>query len=443
MKASLILSVLVTLALMPASVHARGSVDAEGRQIRIHDADAAVQSRKRGVCANKLHPEDFVALAPGVSWYYNWHFKGDQAPEGVSFEFVPMVWGDTPERLEGLRAYLADGHRPRAILINNEPNLKGQSFISPEQSADLHRRVHEITADLDIPLVGPHMAIGSAAPASISAFDPIQEKQVTYTFMIPFLKAFLHYVGDVRVDGIGVHPYKNLGEAIWSANIVYRETGKPVWMTEYAWWHAPDERASIQYLVKASDYFERAEHVHAYAWFKERIGRPHLRLFTDRPGELTPLGEAYVNLPVHDADVYYRLPGRLNAARYVSLERAEIDLAADPIDFVAMVTTDGNATLRYHVYVENAGRYALRISTGGPAGTVSVTTTAGDSIRMEVPASPATRPSGPADAANVVSSVVHIDLPAGAQQWTVQLEQSGQILNWIELSRSADPDAAR
>ena len=420
--------------MLPAPVHADPSRAVGEDAIRIVDADAPVQSRKRGVCANKLHPEDFVALAPGVSWYYNWHFNGDQPPEGVPFEFIPMVWGDTPERLEGLRAYLAEGHRPRAILVNNEPNLKGQAFISPQQSADLHRRVHEITADLDIPLVGPHMAIGSAEPASITAFDPIQQKDVTYTFMIPFLKAFFHYVGDVRVDGVGVHPYKNIGEAVWAADFTHRETGKPVWMTEFAWWHAPDERSSIQYLVKASDYYERAEHVHGYAWFKERIGRPHLRLFTNQPGELTPLGKAYVNLPVHDPDVYYRMPGRLNAARYVSLKHAEIDLAPDPDDFVTMIATDAGASLRYNLFAEQPGRYALRVSAGGPAGTLVISDGAGQSTEIALLGSPSAQPSDPSGAVNVVSDIVHLDLSAGTQQWTIQLEHAGQWINWIELT---------
>jgi hypothetical protein len=434
---------LAAMVLLSMGVDAPATVAEADEAIRVFDANAPVQSRKRGVCANKLHPEDFIALAPGVSWYYNWHFKGDQPPKGVKFEFVPMVWGDTPERLQGLRDYLAEGHRPRAILVNNEPNLKGQAFISPEQSADLHRRVHEITANLDIPLVGPHMAIGSAVPASITAYDPIQQKDVTYTFMIPFLKAFMHYVGETRVDGIGVHPYNNIGEAVWSANIVHRETGKPVWMTEFAWWHAPDERSSIQYLVKASDYFERSEHVHGYAWFKERIGRPHLRLLTDQAGELTPLGKAYVNLPVHDADIYYRMPGRLSAARYVTLEHAEIDLAPDPDDFVTMFATKANALLRYHIYVEQKGRYGLRVSTGGPGGTLILSDASGERARMELPGSPATQPTDPAGAVNVLSDVVWIELPAGTNQWTVQLETSGQWINWIELIPDTRDDAAR
>ena len=52
-------------------------------------------------------------------------------PANSGMEFVPMVWTDDPYRLDGLRDYLAAGNRPRQVLVNNEPNLRGQSFITP------------------------------------------------------------------------------------------------------------------------------------------------------------------------------------------------------------------------------------------------------------------------------------------------------------------------
>jgi hypothetical protein len=58
------------------------------------DPAQAAPSPKRGVCAQKLSAGDFRALAPGVSWWYNWHFEPDaEAPEGGP-EFVPMLWSD-------------------------------------------------------------------------------------------------------------------------------------------------------------------------------------------------------------------------------------------------------------------------------------------------------------------------------------------------------------
>ncbi|HMO26683.1 MAG TPA: hypothetical protein PKB10_10465, partial [Tepidisphaeraceae bacterium] len=48
--------------------------------------------------------------------------------------------------------------------------------------------------------------------------------------------------------------------------------------------------------------------------------------------------------------------------------------------------------------------------------------------------SPTTQPRDPSGAVNVVSDIVHLDLSAGTQQWTIQLEHAGQWINWIELT---------
>ncbi len=75
-------------------------------KIRVVACGAVVQSRKRGLCVNEMSAADFKAIAPGVSWYYNWNFEptdSAKVPEGVPIEYIPMVWGNSPEQLEGLK----------------------------------------------------------------------------------------------------------------------------------------------------------------------------------------------------------------------------------------------------------------------------------------------------------------------------------------------------
>ncbi|MBE7159383.1 MAG: hypothetical protein INR62_13290, partial [Rhodospirillales bacterium] len=72
--------------------------------------------------------------------------------------------------------------------------------------------------------------------------------------------------------------------------------------------------------MQATQLLERSPNVAGYAWFKERVDKnPAISLFTKTQGELTPIGQAYVHMPVHDANVYYRLPGRLQAESYVTM----------------------------------------------------------------------------------------------------------------------------
>ncbi len=142
-------------------------------EIKIYDAEAFVQSEKRGVAANSLSDADFYALSLGVSWWYNWSpTPGSTPPAGVDMDFVPMVWSNSQWSLDRLSSYLAAGNTPRQILAINEPNLRSQSNMTPEQSAAFYQQVKSIADQYGIPVSGPQMAAGSAPADSITAIDP-------------------------------------------------------------------------------------------------------------------------------------------------------------------------------------------------------------------------------------------------------------------------------
>jgi hypothetical protein len=280
---------------------------AQAAPIRVVNCGEKVASKKRGICMNKMSPEDFRALAPGVTWYYNWHFKTDiLPPAGVNMTFIPMVWGNRADALSGLRDVIASANpKPPVVFAVNEPNLRGQAFITPQVTAEVFKKVKTIADGFKIPVVGPHMAIGSGADASIKAMDPIEKKEVTYTFMTPFLKAFFHFMGATKVDAIGVHSYGNIGELKWAASEVFKQFKRPVWVTEYAQWNVKNLEEARDYLIEATDFLERSPNVQGYAWFKDRANdNPKISLLERQSGKLSILGEAYVALPPHDADLY-------------------------------------------------------------------------------------------------------------------------------------------
>jgi hypothetical protein len=362
------------------TVRAGEPIDVSTPAIRIVSCDAKVQSRKRGVCANALSDADFKALSPGVSWWYNWGADPDnyRIPAGVPMEFRPMAWGDAPGSLDALRHYLAAGKKPRFVLGINEPNLRGQAFIRPEQAAELYARIRTITDEYGIPLVAPQMAIGSKPTDSIRAFDPIEHKTVTYTFMIPYLKAFRFYLKEKHpsqsnIAAIGIHTYDNIYGLKALVELAHRETGLPVWVTEYASLTS-DQRAQREFLVQATDYLERTPYVAGYAWFKERVSDPKwsASLLDPESGQLSSLGKAYVALPVHDADLYYRLPGRLPATNYATMSDGEIWPDPDKDDSAYMSSNKSNAEFDYHVIVDKPGAYLVQISVKGPAGTITL-----------------------------------------------------------------------
>ena len=398
--------------------------------IRVAACDAKVPSRKRGVGMNKLSEADFRALAPGVSWYYNWHYKTDSLPPAdAPMEFVPQAWANRPEDVVGLDAYLGSvARKPRVVLAINEPNLKGQAFIPPQTTAELFLKIKAVADKYHLPVVGPNMALGSGGNDSIKAFDPIENKEVTYTFFVPFVKAFFSFLGSPDpVDGIGLHSYGNIGELKWATGEMYKQFNKPVWMTEYAQWKTNGMDDAVNYLVQATDFLEANPNVGGYAWFKERADNPSISLLVPKAdGQLTPLGQAYVALPPHDAQLYYRIPGVLPAANYVTAADAAIRLSTDgdvsaPLPGRGFDMAGGaNAAATYNLQVDAAGTYTVVFRAMGKPGPIEIQDKDGRTLGTATTASAAWD-----------QAQASVALPAGPQ--TIQVKFPGQALHAIEF----------
>ncbi|MES2661656.1 MAG: glycosyl hydrolase [Verrucomicrobiota bacterium] len=333
--------------------------------------DQPVKSKKRGVCVNKADAKDFMALSPGVSWYYTWHFTDtNNAPAAAKMTFLPMVWGNQPAMIEGLANYLKS-NKPPYVLALNEPNLKGQAFIDPKTTADSYQKIKAIADRHRIPVVGPHMALGSSDGDSIKAMDPIDKKQVTYTFMNPFLKAFFHYMGKTDVPAVAAHSYGEYGELKWMVEMMHKEFQRPVWVTEFASWKARDAAAELDYMIQSVDLMERLPYVQGYAWFKDRLAdHSKMSLLAPEKGVLTPLGQAYVKMPVHDPEVFYRLPGRLQLESYTTMQDAEMTRASDPEGFLEMRVLDTKSWLNYQVFTESPKTFIANLRFAVSEGTV-------------------------------------------------------------------------
>ena len=387
--------------------------------IRIYNCDQPVQSSKRGICANKLSPEDIQALAPGVSWYYNWHYNTDDTPpKGVHFDFFPMAFGRDGD-LDGLADYLASHPKPRVVLALNEPNIRGQAFLTPEATAALYSKIKAVADKYGVPVIGPHLAMGSAPEDSIVEMDPIDKKTVTYRFMVPYLKAFNFYMGNTEVPATAFHSYGNIGEVKWSIGMMKQTFNKPAWVTEYGLWRSKNQQEVIDHLIKATDLLESSSDVGGYAWFKERCeGNPSMSLLAGS-GELTALGKAYVALPVHDTDVYYRIPGRLPADHYVSVTSALIEQTNDESGMFDM-TTHKEGVLDYQIQVDKEGQYSINMRVSGPSGAIQLLQN-GQVLATADSQTPAWH-----------DETATVKLAAGPQ--ILRIHTTGQTINWIEFA---------
>ncbi|MBP5231964.1 MAG: hypothetical protein J6333_00995 [Planctomycetes bacterium] len=326
----------------------------------------APRSVKRGVCVNKFYREDAAAMAPGVAWYYNWAYASDDVYPGCGMEYVPMVWGANQECLDGFKAYLQKHPKPEFVLALNEPNLRGQAFVTPEVAAKAYNEIRAFAKSQGIKIVGPHMAVGSPENDSVKAVDPFEKKEVTYRFFLPYMKAFFHFVGGEGSDGadaVAVHSYGNIYELRWVVETLSREYGKPIWVTEFNWTEGWTPQQQKEYMIQAVDFMESCPAVARYAWFKERMGpTDKCSLFTDKPGELTDMGRTYVNMPTHSPAYFAPLPGKVEAENYARAHATDVTgiaATSDAEGFLEMRLPKPESYLEYQVELPKAGTYKL------------------------------------------------------------------------------------
>ena len=269
------------------------------------DADppkALTKSPKRGSAYNMVQEEDFRALEPGVSWWYNWYFRTDASDSSAAentMEFVPMLWGGNTEAdYDALEAWVLNHPNVQHVLVMNEPNLVDQANLRPEQAVPVWRRYETFQAQMaekhgrTIAIVGPAITWGTMSGYE----DPV-------VWMDAFLSAFESVHGrPPRIDVLAFHWYDyGLDEQLSRLE----RYGKRFWVTEMANWHkaadwtidTPEKQLeTMKDMVKVC---ETRSDVERYAWFMGRW-KPdphHTSLFQDEPGKLTPLGESYLAQP--------------------------------------------------------------------------------------------------------------------------------------------------
>lgn len=400
-------------------------------QVQIVNCDAPVQSRKRGIAVNSMSAADFEAVAPGVSWYYNWGATPLTLPGDVTMDFIPMAWNGSSSFQTQISSYLAAGNRPWRVFALNEPNLKGQAFMTPSNSAVTFNQVKAICDAYNIPVIAPHMAAGSATADSITAYDPIQGTVVTYTTQEPFINAFLYYCAPAQPWGMATHMYDvNSGAVTGITGQMHTDyPTQKIWLTEFCPWGATSDAQVLAYMVPTVDYLERTSWIEGYSWFMSRISGDPYNSLLNGSGVLTAAGQAYVQMPVHDPNLFYRIPGRLQAERYVTMNQMNIAATSDTNGLADMISAAAGGSVDYNIQVDTAGSYPVNFRVAGATGQISVYENG-----MLLGTANVTKTSW-----STVSTTV--PLPAGTQTLHVVLASSSQQLNWMEFQTVNGPVA--
>ena len=394
-------------------------------------AFSQTKSTKRGIAFGYHSEADMAAISKGISWWYNWYYQPESSVASVyqnyGMDFVPMAWGKSFNEA-GLRAFYTSHPNAKYLLGFNEPNFMSQANMKPTEAAALWPKLEKIARDFGLKIVGPAVNYSG---------DGVTENGVTYSNPIAYLDAFFAACPNCQVDYIAVHNYMCYSGALSDYINQFKKYNKPIWLTEFACWDQATITLDMQkgLVMGAIDFLESEPMVFRYSWFTgdRKGGSPYLSLFDSQSGNLTELGQLYINYnPLHDPSSYTPIPARLEAESYSAMSGIAIEATKDISGIVNIGWIDANDWLEYNIDVPTSGEY-----------TISFRISANASTNLELREN------------NTTIQIVHVAATGGWQSWqTLQTSISltegrhklrifttkGMFnLNWLELTSSGQP----
>jgi hypothetical protein len=125
-------------------------------------------------------------------------------------------------------------------------------------------------------------------------------------------------------------------------------------------------------------------------------------------------------MPPHEPDIFYRIPGKLSAGRYVALDKG--DILANSHNDILVTSSAPGATVDYNLQVDNAGTYKLSLKCMGSG---------------KIEALENGQVLGSIDISGSDVQVVDLSaqLPAGTQTLRLRFSASGTILSTIQFAK--------
>jgi len=249
-------------------------------------------SCKRGIAYGHHSEADLRALSKSVTWWYNWAYSPDDGVRDVfsslGVEYVPMVWGAGTD-LNQVASAILPGET--ALLGFNEPNFGSQANLSATDAASRWPQLQAIADAHGLKLLSPAVNFCGGACQDTDPFH--------------YLDAFFAACNNCRVDALAVHIYvgcagEGNNHAAWLINHLKTYESrfdKPIWLTEFACDDAKNDDEQKAFLSDALTYLENDPRIERYAWFSGRADNVGHASLLAADGQLTTLGQAYVDAP--------------------------------------------------------------------------------------------------------------------------------------------------
>lgn len=239
-----------------------------------------------------------AALAPGVSWWYNWSASPNPAiPENYvaqySMDFYPMLWNGS-FNAASVEAFIQAHPEIQYLMVLNEPNVEGQAYMTPQQAAEVWPTYEAVAAATGVKIVGPQITWGTMPNYE----DPV-------AWLDAFYAAYeaANNGQAPQIDRLGFHWYSDGLDDQLDRLTKYNV---PFWVTEMANWYGPVNGGPVNTLAEQEAQMtdmvatcEGRSDVERYAWFTGRMSPdPYFTsLLEPASGQLTPLGQLYLSLP--------------------------------------------------------------------------------------------------------------------------------------------------
>ena len=381
-------------------------------------------SSKRGLAYGNHTVKDIQKMTTGISWWYNWYHQPENAVastyESYGVDYVPMAWNGSFNK-EAMRTYLAAHPNVKYLLGWNEPNFVSQANMTPTEAAKKWPDLEAMADEFDLKLVSPAVNYCDVC---------VSENGTTYADPVKYLDDFFTACADCRVDYIAIHSYMgNVSAFQWFVGL-FKKYGKPIWVTEFAnWENNPTLEQQKGFMIGAVDYLENDPDVFRYAWFTGRhAGPPYIGVLDQsQSGVLTPLGEIYVNMPLHNADQYTGLPARIEFENYNTMSGILLEATTDVDGFANVGYIEGGDWLEYGIDVPETDVYEFSIRYAGTsASNVQILIDGGLTQTISLPAT------GGWQTWKTLETTA--SLLAGKHKIRFKAGSSGFNLNWFRLT---------
>ncbi len=364
-----------------------------------------------------------------ISWWNNWAAQPDFAIRNTYWnydvDFTPMAWNNVG--IPGVGIWADKDSTIKYLLGFNEPNFKEQANMTPKQAAAAWPALQKIAQKHNLKIVGP--AVNYCG-------NCVLEGGTSYTNPFTYLDHFFAACDTCQVDFIGLHWYGS-GNSITGYVNTARKYKKPIWVTEFASWDYSNPVQNVndqkKYLAGTVNFLERDPDVYRYSWF---IGRtsggantfPYIDLYAAN-GMLTELGQLYMDIPVYNPDMKFKIPGRIETEEYFLMSGLFSEPTSDVDGFLNIGWTDVNDWAEYKISVEKSGTYSLNLRVSG-TGQGAIQFLVDNEIKTLVRT---TNTGGWQNWKNVSGT---IELPEGDHILKMLVKASGFNINWIEISNS-------